>query len=298
MNNIGFIGLGDMGMGMALNLLRNGFSVRGFDLNESCLKHFADEGGIPVESCKSVGENSDVVFIMVMNAEQAITAVLGDDGAASAMKAGSTIIITATIGRGAVLEIEAELKKKEISLIDSPVSGGRGGAEAGTLTLMAAADDLTFSSCSDVFNAIAKNINHVGKDAGQGQTVKHALSVLTGTCYEGIFEALVLGAKAGVDVEALYNVIATSSVGNFIFKDSAKLIMERKFKGTGSHIGTMYKDLGLSMQLARECGVSMPMTSVAMEMFQAGISSFPDEDNWSIIKILEQIAGIEVKAGF
>lgn len=296
MNNIGIIGLGDMGMGMAANLLKSGFSVNGFDLNKDRLKRFASIGGRSVENCQSIGENSSIVFLMVLNADQAKTAVLGDNGLASGMKAGGIIIITATIGRSAVLEIAGELSGKEIKIIDCPVSGGRGGAEAGTLTLMVSGDNKTFSKCSEVLGAIAKNINHVGKEIGQGQTVKHALSALTGSCYVGIFEALVLGAKAGVDINALYNVISTSSVGNFIFRDSAKLIMERKFKGTGSHIGTMYKDLGLSMQLARDCGVSMPMTSVAMEMFQAGISSFPDEDNWSIIKILEQFAGTEVKA--
>jgi len=295
MNSIGIIGLGDMGMGMAVNLLDNGFAVTGFDLNKERLDHFIAKGGIAGKSSQNVGKISEIVFIMVLNAEQAKLAVLGDNGAASAMKSGGIIIITATIGRSAVLEIAAEISQKGIKIIDSPVSGGRGGAEAGTLTLMASGDDETFSKCAGVLNAVAKNINYVGKEIGQGQTVKHVLSALTGSCYVGIFEALVLGAKAGVDIDALYNVISTSSAGNFIFRDSAKLIMERKFKGTGSHIGTMHKDLSLSMQLARDCGVAMPMTSVAMELFQAGITSFPDEDNWSIIKILEQMSGTMVK---
>ncbi|NQT60822.1 MAG: NAD(P)-dependent oxidoreductase [Bacteroidetes bacterium] len=297
MKKIGVVGLGDMGMGIAFNLLKNGFQVTGFDLNEERLSYFAGKGGSQAVNTAQVGSESEAVFVMVLNAVQAKQVILGDDGLAAHMAAGSVILITGTIGRSAVIEIAKALSEKGIKLIDSPVSGGRAGADGGTLTLMASGDDDTFDKCSELLSAIAKNINHVGKEPGQGQTVKHALSALTGSCYVGIFEALVLGAKAGVDMGSLYDVISTSSVGNFIFRDSARLIMERKFKGTGSHIGTMFKDLGLSMQLARDCGVSMPLTGVAMEMFQAGISTFPDEDNWSIVKILEQIAGTEVRIG-
>ena len=80
-----------------------------------------------------------------------------------------------------------------------------------------------------------------------------------------------------------------------MFKNAAKLIMERKFKGTGSHIGTMYKDLGISMNMAKEVGAAMFTASAAYELFRSGMSMFPDEDNWSIVKLLEQIAGTEVK---
>ena len=216
MKNIGIIGLGDMGMGIARNLLKSGFNVRGFDLDEERLNHFISEGGIRGKSCTQVGENSDIVFIMVLHGEQAKSVVLGDSGVAAQMKSGSIIIITATIGRNAVLEIEKGIADKGLKLVDSPVSGGRGGAEAGTLTLMAATDDETFLACTDVLNAIAKNINHVGKDVGQGQTVKHTLSALTGTCYVGIFEALVLGA----------NVVTMREVpaGGFVRGEAVRLV--------------------------------------------------------------------------
>ena len=130
---------------------------------------------------------------------------------------------------------------------------------------------------------------------GTGQTVKGALQALIGTVFAGIFESLVLGAKAGVKGETLYNVIASTGVGCPLFENCAKLIMDRKFEGTGSHIGTMYKDLGLSLDMARENGVPMFTTGAAFELFQAGISSYPEGDNWSIVKLLERIAGTEVK---
>ena len=115
--------------------------------------------------------------------------------------------------------------------------------------------------------------------------------------FAGIFESLcvVLGAKAGVKGETLYEIFSASGVSSPLFRNCAQLIMDRKFKNTGSHIGTMYKDLGISMALAKENGVAMFTTSAAYELFQAGISLFPDEDNWACVKFLEQIAGTEVK---
>ena len=103
-----------------------------------------------------------------------------------------------------------------------------------------------------------------------------------------------LGSKAGVEGKVLYEVFTSSGVGSPLLENCARLIMDRSFKDTGSHIGTMYKDLGISMNLARKSGVSMFTTAAANELFQSGISLFPDEDNWSIVKLLEQIAGTEV----
>jgi putative dehydrogenase len=125
--------------------------------------------------------------------------------------------------------------------------------------------------------------------------VKASLQALIGASFTAIFESLVLGAKAGVKAETLYEVFGSSAVSSPLFMNCAKLIMERKFEGTGSHIGTMYKDLGISMNMAKENGVAMFTASAAFELFQAGISLYPDEDNWCIVKLLEQIAGTEVK---
>ena len=108
-------------------------------------------------------------------------------------------------------------------------------------------------------------------------------------------ESLVLGVKAGVPAETLYKVFSTSGVSSNLFKGCARLIMDRKFENTGSHIGTMYKDLGISMKMAKDNGCMMPTTASAYELFRAGFSLFPEGDNWSIVKLLEQIAGCEVK---
>ena len=295
MKKVGLIGLGDMGIGMAKNIVKAGFELTGFDLREERRNMLAELGGKPAASCREVAENSDAVFVMVLNGKQVQDVILGEQGLLEGLKPGSTIIVSATINPSEVKVVEAPVLEKGMKLIDTPVSGGKSGAENGTLTMMAAAKKEVFEDCKPVLEAVGQNINHVGEEIGVGQTVKAALQALIGASFTAIFESLVLGVKAGVEAETLYNVFSTSAVGSPLFKNAAQLIMDREFKNTGSHIGTMYKDIGISMNLAKEVGAAMFTTSAAYELFRSGMSLFPEEDNWAIVKLLEQIAGIEVK---
>ena len=295
MKNIGFIGLGNMGISMAENLIKNGFNLTGFDLSTKQLDTLKELGGTPASTCKEVGENSEAVFIMVLSGTQVKQALQGDEGLLAGLKPGSTIIVSATIHPYEIREIEQLVIAKNIHLVDTPVSGGKPGAAAGTLTMMTAAPQDVFDNIKPVLQAVGKNIFHVGEEVGLGQTVKASLQALIGSTFTAIFESLVLGVKAGAKAEVLYDVFSSSGVGSPLFNNAASLIMDRKFKDTGSHIGTMYKDLGITMHMAKENGVSMFTTSAAFELFQAGISLFPEEDNWAIVKLLEQIAGTTVQ---
>ena len=295
MKRIGIIGLGDMGIGMAANIIKNEFELCGFDLQKERLNSLKQLGGLPLNQYSEIAENSDVVFIMVLNGSQVHDIVLSDTGLINHLKPGSTIIVTATINPSEVKDLEIPLQKKGIKLIDSPVAGGKSGADNGTLTLMTAAKKADFNECKIILEAVGENIFHVSEEIGIGQTVKAALQAFIGASFTAIFESLVLGVKAGVNAETLYEVFGASGVSSPLFKNCARLIIDRKFKGTGSHIGTMYKDLGISMNMAKENGVAMFTASAAYELFRSGISLFPDEDNWAIVKLLEQIAGTEVK---
>jgi putative dehydrogenase len=295
MVRVGLIGLGNMGMGMAKNLVKKGFKLTAYDIREEPLEEIASLGAGIAESSRGVGEQSEVVFTMVLNGAQVREVALGEQGLIEGLRPGSTLICTATIMRSIIIEVAKALEEQGIDVIDSPVSGGQPGAAAGTLTMMAAAKEEVFERCKGVLQAVGQNIYHVGEEIGMGQTVKGAQSALTGACYGGIFEALVLGTKAGVKPEILYDVISTSMVGNALFRDTAKHIMGRHFQGAGACIQTMYKDLGIALSMARDCGVPMFTTSAASQLFQAGKSLRPEEDNWTIIKILEEIAGTEVR---
>lgn len=292
MARVGLIGVGDMGSGMAANILKNGHELVVYDLRPEQLEPFVERGAYAAKNVGEVGEHSDFVFVMVMNGDQ-IKAIL-NNGLLNSMKPGSTFICTATILRSELVEIAQCLEERDIRVIDAPVSGGAPGAAAGTLTMMVAAQRDIFEDAREVLKAVGENIYHVGEEIGAGQTVKACLAVLTGVTYAGIFETLSLGVKAGVKAETLYEVINTSVVGSFLFQDTTQNIMERNFAGQ-SRIGTMYKDLGIAKTLGRECGVPLFTLSSAAEWFQAGISVNPEEANWAIIKIFENMLDIEVK---
>ena len=295
MKQVGIIGLGDMGIGMAKNVIKSGFGLIGYDLRDERLALVESLGGVRVSSPREVGEQADPVFVMVLNGKQAYDAATADDGLLRGMHRGSTIIVSATIEPREVREIAEAVSVSGVNLVDGPVSGGKSGADSGTLTLMIAAKKEVFDAQQDVLHAVGEKIFHVDEEPGMGQTVKAALQALIGTSFAGIFESLVLGAKAGVKGETMFEVFGARGVSSPLFLNCAKLIMDRRFENTGSCIATMYKDLGISMTMAKKNGVPMFTTSAAYELFQAGISRFPDEDNWSCVKVLEEIADTEVK---
>mgnify|MGYP006418989365 FL=1 len=293
MKRVGIVGLGDMGIAMAKNIRAAGFSLTGYDLRAERLALLADLGGEPADSPQAVGAGSDSVFVMVLNGDQA-REVVGENGLLTGMAQGGAIIMSATIHPSEAREIGATAEAAGVEFIDTPVSGGKSGAEAGTLTMMTAARADVLEANRPVLEAVGEQIFHVGEEIGVGQTVKAALQAFIGASFAGIFESLVLGAKAGVPGETLYEVFSASGVGSALFRNCAKLIMDREFVGTGSHIGTMYKDLSISMALGKETGVPLFTTAAAFELFRAGMSKFPAEDNWSIVKLLEDIADTEV----
>jgi 3-hydroxyisobutyrate dehydrogenase-like beta-hydroxyacid dehydrogenase len=295
MKNVGIIGLGNMGMGMAKNLIAKGFNVAGFVRSADTLENFAKLGGKKCRDAAGVGAVSEAVFVMVVNAAQTTAVIAGQNGLLETMKPGSIIVVTATIGSGAVKKLAQLAAERQIGLIDCPVSGGQKGADAGALTLMASGRKEDFDRCADIFSAIAKNVNYVGEEAGQGQIVKACMQGMVGCIYSGMFEAMMLGVKAGVSAEVLFSVIGTSVANTPLFQGAIPAIMDRRFKGTGSNIANTYKDLTITMALAEECGAPMVTTGTAKQFFQAGITKFPNEDNQCLIKVLEDIVGIEVK---
>ena len=296
MKRTGLIGLGDMGMGMARNLLAAGFPLTGLDLRAERMTMLQEAGGMAAANAAQVGRAADVVFLMVMNGQQIMDLLQGEGGLLAGMAPGGTVIITATIEPREMRAAAALLAGSGLGLIDSPVSGGRSGAEAGTLTMMAAGAGEVFAAQQDVLGAVGEKLFHVGEEPGMGQTVKAALQSFIGLTFAAIFESLALGASAGVSGQTLFDVISNTSAGNTDFyRNHAGLVLERNFVDTGSQITTMTKDLGITMAVGRETGAPLFATGAAYELFKAAIARYPLEDNHSVVKVLESISGVEVQ---
>ena len=294
MKKIGVIGLGDMGSGLAKNLMSNGFSVFGLDLKPERQAAFTDMGGTLVDDAADLGRRVDAAFVMVMNGDQAKSVILGPDGLVENMEQGGIVILSATIKPHEAVEIGAAMLGSGIDLIDTPVSGGFPGAQGGTLTMMAAATDELMARARPVLEAVSASIHHVGTKAGDGQTVKACLQSLIGSQFSATFEAAALAAKAGVSGEVLYNVFSTSGAGSGVVNNALQKIIDREFEGTGSHINTMHKDLTISLNLAENLGVPMHTAAAAMQIFHAGRTKYPNGDNWVCTRVIEEIIGAEL----
>ena len=181
-----------------------------------------------------------------------------------------------------------------IHLIDTPVSGGYPGAQAGTLTMMAAAPDDVLDAFAPVMEAVSANIHRVGTRAGDGQTVKACLQSLIGAQFSATFEAAALAAKAGVPGQVILDVFSTSSAGCGVVNNALEKIIDRQFEGTGSHINTMHKDLTISMDLGETLGVPLHTAAAAMQIFHSGKSKYPNGDNWVCTRVIEDIVGAEL----
>ncbi|MGR3511734.1 MAG: NAD(P)-dependent oxidoreductase [Paracoccaceae bacterium] len=290
----GVIGVGDMGSGLAKNLIANGFDVVGRDLLAHRMTAFEAMGGRPCASSAEVGEGTDAVFIMVMNGDEVKEVLFAEDGLTHTMAPGSAVILSATIKPREAREIGALLDGTGLHLIDTPVSGGFPGAQSGTLTMMAAAPDDVLDRFAPVMEAVSANIHRVGTKPGDGQTVKACLQSLIGAQFSATFEAAALAAKAGVPGQVLLDVFSTSSAGCGVVNNALEKIIDRQFEGTGSHINTMHKDLTISMGLGEDLGVPLHTAAAAMQLFHAGRTKHPDGDNWVCTRVIEDIVGAEL----
>ena len=294
MTKVGIVGIGDMGSGIAKNLMANGFEVCGLDLDKKRMQAFTEAGGIPAKTLAEVGKDAQAVFVMVMTGAQAEAVILGEAGLAAHMPQGASIILTATIKPAEAEQIAHKLASSAVHLIDSPVSGGFPGAQSGSLTMMAAGSEDALTSCREIMEAVSATIHIVGDAAPKGQMVKACLQSIIGSVFSSVFEAASLAAKAGIKGETLFNVVSTSGAGCGVARTALENIIDRKFEGTGSHIATMHKDLTICLSMAEQLGVPLHTASTAMQLFHAGKSKYPQGDNWVVTRVLEEIVGAEL----
>ena len=291
MQKIGVVGLGDMGSGLAKNLIKAGFNVSGIDLLPHRMADFEAMGGNLAKDVSEVGQDAHAVFVMVMHGQEAKDVIAG---LAQVMPQDAAIILSATITPKEARDIGQSLEGSGLHLIDTPVSGGFPGAQSGTLTMMAAGPTDVLDQFQPVMEAVSANIHRVGTRAGEGQTVKACLQALIGAQFSATFEAAALAAKAGVPGQILLDVFSTSSAGCGVVNNALEKIIDRQFEGTGSHINTMHKDLTISMGLGTELGVPLHTAAAAMQVFHAGKTKYPEGDNWVCTRVIEEIIGAEL----
>ena len=293
MQRIGVVGLGDMGSGIAKNLLAAGFEVVGHDRNAPKRAALEELGGHGALTAAEAGEGATAVFVVVMNGEQAKAVTLGD-GLVRTMAPGSTVILCATIREAEAREIATGLASAGIDMIDCPITGGYTGAQNGTLTLIAAGSDAAMDRCRAPMEAISAQIYRVGTEAGQGQTVKACLQSIVGATVAATCEAAALAAKAGVDGAVFQQIVSNSAVGSPVASDGLRNIIDRRFSNTGARIETLTKDLAISGDMARRLGAPLTLAPAALALLTEARERYPDSDIWAAARIAEGAAGAEL----
>lgn len=293
---LGFIGLGIMGKPMVKNLLSAGYSVHVYNRSKESVHEMEDHGAIAAESPKEVAEHADITFTMVSNTPDVEEVILGENGVIHSLQPGKIVIDMSTISANATRIIAEEIKAAGADMLDAPVSGGEKGAIEGTLSVMVGGEESAFTQCLPVFEVLGSRVVHVGGNSA-GQVVKSCNQVLAASTLAAMGEALVLGAKSGVDPEKIVEVLSGGAARCWALEVRAPHVLERDFE-PGFKSKLQYKDLGLALELSKAIDSPMPITGIVHELYKGSMAmGNGEEDHSTVVKVIEQLAGIEVKSG-
>jgi 3-hydroxyisobutyrate dehydrogenase len=290
---VGFIGLGNMGGPMALNLARNGFALVVHDIDPAKLPPLRAVGARVADSPARVAAEVERTICMVETTAQAEAVIAGEQGVIQSVKPGHIVICMSTIDPFAAKRLAAELAKRGVQMLDAPVSGGTERAQSGELSIIAGGEAATFDACGDVFKAMGANLFHVGP-LGSGLAMKLVNNMLIQVNRVAVAEALVLGVKAGLDPQKIYDVVRVSTGTSYAFEQGVPKILRRDF-APGGTVDITYKDQELETAFAKQLGVPLIMANVTQQLYQmARAAGLNKEDGLAVVKILEKLAGVQV----
>ncbi|TCS84443.1 NAD(P)-dependent oxidoreductase [Tepidibacillus fermentans] len=291
---VGFVGLGTMGFPMTKNLIKVGFEVFVFSRSRGPIEKAIELGATEAKTAKELAEQVDYVLTALPMPDDIKKVYFGEEGILAGAKPGTILIDHSTVSPHLNLQIYKNAKEQGVHFLDAPISGGPMGAEAGTLTIMVGGDQEIFEKARPVFEAMGKTILYMGK-TGNGSTAKLINNMLVGIHTAALSEAFVLGAKAGIGIDALYDVLKTSTGRSYMIDRCYPLIKERDFQQRFM-IDLLYKDMGLVTDLADRILVPVQLAKLAQEMIgEAKESGYGHEDVAATIKPLEKKAHTEVK---
>ena len=289
---IGLIGLGIMGKPMAKNLLKAGYELVVNDRNQASIDEVVAAGATYATQAE-IGETCDVVLTMLPNSPQVKEVMLGDDGVAAHMKAGSTFIDMSSINPVASKEIAAVLEAKGIDMLDAPVSGGEPKAIDGTLSFMVGGKQEVFDKYKDLLGAMGASVVRCG-DVGAGNTTKLANQIIVACNIQALAEALTLAQKAGVDPELVFQAIRGGLAGSTVMEAKAPMMIAGNDK-PGFKIDLHIKDLNNALDCAHAVGSPLPMTASVQEVLQWLHNNGKGQaDHSAIAQYYEKLTGIQI----
>jgi 3-hydroxyisobutyrate dehydrogenase-like beta-hydroxyacid dehydrogenase len=291
---VGVIGLGTMGMGAALNLLRKGHAVTGCETRAAGRDEFIAAGGAAVASPAELPADLEAVVVFVVNAAQTDSVLFGEAGCLGHMHKGAVILCCATIAPEAARGLEKRIADAGFLMLDAPVSGGKVGAHGGTMTVMGSGSAAAFDKAGPVLDAISTKVWRLGDAVGVGSTVKMVNQLLAGVHIATAAEAMALGIRAGADPQTLYDVISESAGSSWMFQNRVPHILAGDDTPL-SAVNIFVKDLGIVLDQARALTFPLPMAAAAHQLFLAAAANGHGyKDDSFVIRVWEQLTGIEL----
>ncbi|MCK4864505.1 MAG: 2-hydroxy-3-oxopropionate reductase [Gammaproteobacteria bacterium] len=291
---IGFIGLGIMGQPMALNILNSGHSVWVYARRPAMMKPLTDAGATACSSSTEVAANTDIIFICVSDTQDVEKVILGEEGILKSIKKDSVVVDMSTISPSATRALAKTLSDNECHMLDAPVSGGEQGAIDGALSIMVGGEEEIFNRVLPLFNAMGKNIVHIG-DNGAGQVTKACNQVLIGQTIAAIGEAYILASASGVDPVKVRQALLGGFAGSRALESHGQRMLDRNFK-PGFKSSLHHKDMRIVMEAAHELGIALPGASQVTQYLNAIVGQGKGEnDSISILELQELLSGITVK---
>ena len=293
--NIGVVGLGAMGRGMAASLRRAGWNVHVCDVRLEAAQAFAADGGVACASPAELATHCEVIVSVVVNAAQTDTVLFGDGGAAAAMQPGSLFIMCSTVDPNVSVQFEQRLAALGLLYLDAPISGGAAKAASGEMTMMTSGTPAAYAKAGSALEAMAAKVYRLGDQAGNGSKVKIINQLLAGVHIAAAAEAMALGLREGVKAEDIYEVITHSAGNSWMFENRMAHVLAGDYTPL-SAVDIFVKDLGLVLDTARHTRFPLPLASTAHQMFmQASSAGHGREDDSAVIKIFPGIALPEAK---
>lgn len=291
---IAFIGTGLMGLPMARNLLRAGYSLTAYNRTASKAKPLLSDGARLASSPSEAAQDADVIISIVSDTPDVEQVLTGENGAIETAKPGSIVIDMSTISPRATRIIAKKLEDKRIDMLDAPVSGGDTGAIAGTLSIMVGGVEDVLEKAMPILNVLGKTITHCGGH-GMGQMTKLCNQVAISLHMIAASEAIAFAEKAGLDPSLMVKAVGSGAAGSWVINNLGEKMVKHDF-APGFMVRLLQKDLRICLSTASEIGASLPGTSLAHQMYNSiEAHDGGDEGTQILITLLEEMANLKMK---
>ncbi|MBD3354233.1 MAG: NAD-binding protein [Candidatus Lokiarchaeota archaeon] len=290
---IGWIGTGVMGSSMCSHILKEGYEIFVYNRTKSKAQELLDNGANWCDNSKQVAENSDIIFTIVGFPKDVEKVYLGESGVLQGVTSGNIIVDMTTSNPSLAEKIYKEAKKKNVSSLDAPVSGGDTGAKNGTLAIMIGGDEATYNEVLPLFELMGKNIKLLG-NAGAGQHCKMSNQIHIATTMIGVVESLLYAYKAGLDLDEMIDVIGKGAAASWSINNLGRRIVKKNFD-PGFFIKHFVKDMRIALEEAKRMNLSLPGLALAYQFYIAAMGQgLENLGTQGLYKVLAQMNGISV----